>query len=164
MSGYIISKENAAAVLVDVQAKMMPAVYDGAGLEQRITKAVQILRLLDIPILVTQHYTKGLGETTPAVAEALGSFTPIEKITFSCMNNPRICGCPEKNKAEVSYPVRCRDARLHPADCTLDERTGLSGISACRPHREQIHARPGNSIKTDVSGRGYTDNSRIPLF
>ena len=33
MSGYLISKENAAAVLVDVQAKMMPAVHDGAGLE-----------------------------------------------------------------------------------------------------------------------------------
>ena len=98
MSGYLISKENAAAVLVDVQAKMMPAVHDGAGLEQRITKAVQILRLLDIPILVTQHYTKGLGETTPAVAEALGSFTPIEKITFSCMNNPEFADALRKPK------------------------------------------------------------------
>lgn len=88
MSEYLISKEDAAAVLVDVQAKMMPAVYDGAGLEQRIVKAVQILRLLDVPILVTQHYTRGLGETTPAVAEALGSFSPVEKITFSCMHTP----------------------------------------------------------------------------
>lgn len=88
MSEYLISRENAAAVLVDVQTKMMPAVHDGNALEQRIVKAVQILRLLNVPILVTQHYTRGLGETTQAVAEALGSFSPVEKITFSCMHTP----------------------------------------------------------------------------
>jgi nicotinamidase-related amidase len=83
----MINAGDAVAVLVDFQTKMAPAVHDYENLEKKTAQLIRGLRILWIPFLVTQHYTKGLGETTPAIAEALGDFEPIEKITFSCMNN-----------------------------------------------------------------------------
>ena len=44
-------------------------------------KAAQILQ---IPIIVTEQYPKGIGRTAPPIAEALGDFHPIEKVHFSC--------------------------------------------------------------------------------
>ena len=42
---------------------------------------------LGVPVIVTQQYTRGLGQTVPVVAEALGEFEPIDKVTFSCCGN-----------------------------------------------------------------------------
>jgi nicotinamidase-related amidase len=46
------------------------------------------LKLLGIPIFRTQQYTKGLGPTTAAVDEALSGVPVIEKISFSCWDEP----------------------------------------------------------------------------
>ena len=55
--------------------------------------APQVFGALDIPVLVTEHYRKGLGATVPEIADLWDDFSPIEKIHFSC------CGCDEFNAA-----------------------------------------------------------------
>ena len=45
------------------------------------------LRLLDIPILITQQYTKGLGMSSPSLFEAAGTDSWLEKRTFSCLGD-----------------------------------------------------------------------------
>ena len=41
-------------------------------------------------MIVTQQYTKGIGETVDEIKEAVGEFTPYEKVTFSCMETEEI--------------------------------------------------------------------------
>ena len=44
------------------------------------------LKEFGVPMAVTQQYTKGLGETVPAMKEAIGAFEPMEKTAFSAMD------------------------------------------------------------------------------
>ena len=84
----LIKKEDAVLVAIDLQTKLLPAMADARNLQETVVKLAEGLRILNIPVLVTQQYTKGLGPTVPEVAEALGAFSPIEKITFSAMGEP----------------------------------------------------------------------------
>ena len=72
-----IEKDDAICVLIDMQTKLLPAMSDPKTVEENV-----------IPTVVTQQYTKGLGPTVPAVAEALGAFEPIDKTSFSCIGEP----------------------------------------------------------------------------
>ncbi|NIV72833.1 isochorismatase family protein [Candidatus Saccharibacteria bacterium] len=82
-----IPKDDSVAVVVDVQERMFPHIRDKERIAQNMVKMIKGLQILEVPILVTQQYTKGLGETIPEIAEALGDFTPLEKLAFSCIGD-----------------------------------------------------------------------------
>ena len=65
----------------------MPAMTGKEVLEDKTIRLANGLQVLGIPHIVTQQYTKGLGETIPSVAEAIGEFEPIEKVCFGCMSH-----------------------------------------------------------------------------
>lgn len=79
--------EDTAAVFIDFQEKLVPAIKDNAELVKRAAVFAKGLREIGIPIAVTQQYTKGLGETVPEMKEALGDFSPIEKTSFSALGS-----------------------------------------------------------------------------
>lgn len=84
----LIKKEDAVLAVIDFQTKLMPAMADMKNLEETAEKLIKGIVILDIPVLVTQQYTKGLGTTTEKIGNALGEYTPIEKNTFSAMGTP----------------------------------------------------------------------------
>lgn len=71
-------------VVIDIQERLFPHIHDHDALAVRCAMLIKGLRILDVPMLVTEQYVKGLGPTIPSIAEALGTFEPREKITFSC--------------------------------------------------------------------------------
>ena len=81
----MLRTENTCLVVIDLQERLMPAINGNENLLKRCATFIKGMKLLDIPILVTQQYTKGLGPTVPQIARALGDFEPIEKVTFSCL-------------------------------------------------------------------------------
>jgi len=97
-----VLKEESVAVIVDVQERLFPHMYGyqpgtGSGnLEKFIVTLIRGLLVLDVPILVTQQYTKGLGPTIPSVHEVLGEYSPIEKLAFSCMDEQAFADALEK--------------------------------------------------------------------
>jgi nicotinamidase-related amidase len=84
-----IKKENTIGVVIDIQSRLYPLIQDADTLTKNNTILIKGLRVLDVPIVVTQQYTKGLGETIPELAEALGEYKHIEKTAFSCCDEPR---------------------------------------------------------------------------
>ena len=98
MNGLAVKREDAVLAVVDFQVKMLAAIYGRDKLEDLTARLIKGCRILGVPILVTQQYTKGLGPTSEKIAEALTgeipevlpatSFTPIEKTTFSAMKEP----------------------------------------------------------------------------
>lgn len=85
-----IRKEDAVALIVDYQEKLMPVMAEGEELEKRAEIMIKGLKVLGIPIIVTQQYTKGLGMTVPVLQKAAGTEHFSEKITFSCMDDELI--------------------------------------------------------------------------
>ena len=71
-------------VVVDVQERMMRAIADADRVIGSIATLCRGMIALDVPILVTEQYPAGLGQTVPEIREALGEvYNPLEKSTFS---------------------------------------------------------------------------------
>ena len=82
-----MNREDTLAVFIDFQEKLMPVMHHKEDLQDKVCRLAKGLGVLGIPHIVTQQYTKGIGETIPEVAEAIGEFEPIDKTTFSCMEH-----------------------------------------------------------------------------
>jgi nicotinamidase-related amidase len=83
-----ILKEDTAAVIIDIQERLLPHMYDGEKMLRNCEKLIEGLKILSVPISVTQQYTKGLGPTQPSIMEMFSDFSFIEKTTFSCCGEP----------------------------------------------------------------------------
>ena len=80
-----ILKQDTKLVVVDLQERLFPHINNNEQLLQKCKTLIEGIKLLNIPIIVTEQYVKGLGKTLERVSESLGEFDPIEKMTFSCM-------------------------------------------------------------------------------
>ncbi|MFQ5429608.1 MAG: isochorismatase family protein [Phycisphaerae bacterium] len=77
----------AALVIVDVQEKMLAAVRSDPpdDIIEKMLRLIAAARLLELPIVCTEQYPKGLGPTDSRVAAVLpGDVRPIVKMTCSC--------------------------------------------------------------------------------
>ena len=83
-----ILKEQTAGLIIDIQEKLYPYIYKNESVVTGTTILIQGLKILDIPLVITQQYTKGLGETIPSITGAVGNYIPVEKIAFSCCDEP----------------------------------------------------------------------------
>ena len=83
-----IKKEETVAVIIDVQEKLYPLISNNEKMTMNITRLIKGLKVLEIPMLITQQYTKGIGETITPIKEAIGEFSHIEKLSFSCCGDP----------------------------------------------------------------------------
>ena len=70
-------------VVVDVQEAFRPAVLDFERIAHNAAVLVEGAHALGIPVVATEQYPKGLGNTVPEVAEHLNGVEPIEKLCFS---------------------------------------------------------------------------------
>ena len=83
-----ILQDETAAVIIDIQEKLLPHIHEWESTLQNCLKLIEGLQILSIPILATQQYTKGLGPTVPSIIQKFPEFLYIEKITFSCYEEP----------------------------------------------------------------------------
>lgn len=77
------------ALFIDFQEKLVPVISGHEKIVQRASVFAQGLTALEVPFIVSQQYTKGLGGTVLQVADAIPTFSYMEKDTFSCL------GCDE---------------------------------------------------------------------
>ncbi|WP_458700992.1 isochorismatase family protein [Sulfurospirillum sp. 1307] len=82
-----IEANNTQALLVDIQKKLFPHMYEKELFLEKTLKLVQGLQLLEIPVLLNEQYKKGLGETIEPIREILLDKNSFEKTTFSCCKN-----------------------------------------------------------------------------
>jgi len=79
-----ITKENTVGLIIDIQERLVPAMWEKEILLKNCQVLIQGLSELEIPLLVTQQYSKGLGETIPEIKSVISDFSFIEKRNFSC--------------------------------------------------------------------------------
>jgi nicotinamidase-related amidase len=83
-----IIKEQSSGLIIDIQERLHPHIYKHETISRNTQILIRGLKILNIPVILTQQYTKGLGDTIPDIKEAMGDFTPIEKNSFSCCDEP----------------------------------------------------------------------------
>lgn len=85
---FVAQREESLLLIIDVQQAMVKAIDGWQETVRRINQLVNAANLLDIPILVTEHYKKGLGATMADLAAELHNATFFHKEHFSaCLEN-----------------------------------------------------------------------------
>jgi hypothetical protein len=83
LSGYTTG------IFIDIQDRLFPHMQEREQLEQNLVTLSAGFKILEIPFLVTEQYTKGLGFTILPLKMALGEYSAIEKTAFSCCDEPQ---------------------------------------------------------------------------
>lgn len=78
-----IDRAHAGVLVVDVQQRLLPAIFEKERLVQNVVRLIRGAAVLGLPILATEQYRKGLGATVPEVAAVIADFAPMEKLAFS---------------------------------------------------------------------------------
>lgn len=79
-----IEKDQSILVVVDVQERLFPHIHENQKLEQKIITLIEGCKLLQVPLLVTEQYVKGLGDSIPSVKSSTTGIDRVEKMAFSC--------------------------------------------------------------------------------
>jgi nicotinamidase-related amidase len=79
---------NAVLLLIDFQERLFPVMHEKEKLLKNVIKLIKGARVLEIPIILTEQYPKGLGPTLPEIKELIPEVKPIEKVCFSCSDEP----------------------------------------------------------------------------
>jgi nicotinamidase-related amidase len=74
-------------VVVDVQQKLVPFIVNHQRVVWNCRRLIDGAKILGLPVVATEQYPRGLGNTVPELAERLGDIP--SKLMFSCR------GCPE---------------------------------------------------------------------
>lgn len=95
-----ILKEHTIALVIDIQERLVPVMEEQEILIENCTVLINGLQELSVPLIVTQQYTKGLGETIPEIKSIIKDFNPIEKRDFSCFDEASVAEKIEKSGAK----------------------------------------------------------------
>lgn len=86
-----LEARHCALAVVDIQEKLLPPIFEGERMVRNSQLLIRLAKILDLPVLLSTQYSKGLGRTVPEIASLLSDVTPIEKNEFGCFNNDAYC-------------------------------------------------------------------------
>jgi len=76
--------ETSCLLAVDFQERLMPAIHDADRIVANGAWLIQIAQRLNVPVLASEQYPRGLGHTVAAIRERLPAEVFMEKLHFSC--------------------------------------------------------------------------------
>ncbi|MCU4166355.1 hydrolase [Carboxylicivirga caseinilyticus] len=85
-----VLKDNAVAMIVDIQERLFPHIYEHEQLAKNVEILIQGLQALEVPVVVSEQYKKGLGETIEPIEKLIATDPHIEKMAFSCCDEPKL--------------------------------------------------------------------------
>ena len=83
MDKFTLNSEDAVLIVVDIQERLVPVMKYGKNVIENTNILIAIAKDLGIPIIVTEQYPKGLGQTVPELRSNLEGNVAYEKITFT---------------------------------------------------------------------------------
>lgn len=84
----LIEAARSCLVMVDMQERLLPAIHDFERVLEKCVLLLQVAEKLDLPLIVTEQYPKGLGPTVPELESK--NATVFEKLSFSGYRDEKI--------------------------------------------------------------------------
>lgn len=162
-----INKENTVGLVIDMQERLVPAMEGQEELLNNCQVLINGLQELGLPLLVTQQYSKGLGETVEPIRSIIKDFKTIEKKDFSCCDettfaneleklnatNIIICGI-ESHVCVLQTAIDLKEAGLNPVivmDCVSSRSYDNIDLAAERFRYEGIMMTSYESILFELT-------------
>lgn len=83
MDKFTLAKEDTVLMIIDIQERLSAAMKYGKDVIDNTDTLITISKDLGIPILATEQYPKGLGDTVERLKPNLEKDSVYEKIVFS---------------------------------------------------------------------------------
>ncbi|WP_068469727.1 isochorismatase family protein [Candidatus Protochlamydia phocaeensis] len=85
---FTLDRSQTALLIVDMQAKVFASVERSVEALEGIFKIIKGFEILGLPMLISEQYPQGLGETLMPIKTLLGkAYQPWIKSTFSCLDD-----------------------------------------------------------------------------
>ncbi len=101
MDKYTLTKEESILMVIDIQEKLLLAMKHGKKVVKNTNILLQIAKALEIPVVVTEQYPKGLGNTVGDVMINTQEIKAYEKLTFSGCTSEVAQELEKKDKGKV---------------------------------------------------------------
>lgn len=88
--------EECALAVIDIQEKLLPPIWESARMVRNSQLLIRMALAMNLPILVSTQYAKGLGQTIPEIASLLPDVNLIDKLEFGCFGNGEYCSAVSK--------------------------------------------------------------------
>lgn len=88
MTKFIIGADEVFLTIVDVQERLSAAMQHKDRVTANISHLIELSKMISLPVIVTEQYPKGLGPTLPELKAMLPDVNILEKIAFSCCEDP----------------------------------------------------------------------------
>jgi nicotinamidase-related amidase len=86
----LLTPQRCCLMVVDPQERLMATIYKAERVVRNTSLLIHCARILDIPIVATTQYRKGLGPFVPELQELLKDTPTHDKIEFNCFANPGV--------------------------------------------------------------------------
>jgi nicotinamidase-related amidase len=94
----MLTPQRCCLLVIDPQERLMAAIYEADRVVRNTVLLIHCARTLDMPILSTTQYKKGLGPFVPELEDLLTDFPSTDKTEFNCFANADV------NKMVSSLP------------------------------------------------------------
>ncbi len=84
MNKYKLNSDDAVLLLIDLQEKLLKVMDQSAKVIRYTSLLLNTAKQLQIPVIVSEQYPRGLGRTLEQICEHIPEHQLIEKTTFSC--------------------------------------------------------------------------------
>ncbi len=83
----LLDRKRTLLLIVDVQDRLAPVIDNNESVLANCARLLAGCRILDVPVLVSEQYPRGLGETVESIRSLASDAEIAEKITFSCLRD-----------------------------------------------------------------------------
>ncbi len=97
----IIDRDRSLLLVVDLQARMVPAIEDHERVVANVVWLVRAAQRIGVPVAATEQYAKGLGSTVPEVRALLPEGAIGAKTCFSAVAAECLARLPGADRAQV---------------------------------------------------------------
>jgi len=84
----LLDRKHSVLVVIDVQERLYPSMHERERMLGRIDLLLAAANLMKIPVILTEQYPKGLGNTIEEIRKLIPDVTPLSKMDFSCLPAP----------------------------------------------------------------------------
>ena len=96
-----------ALLVIDIQEKLIPAIAKRDEVVRNCQILIRMAGILQIPVLLSTQYVRGLGATVPEIAGLLESVPPIDKMSFGCFGSDEFCSALRKLPGHRTTALLC---------------------------------------------------------
>jgi nicotinamidase-related amidase len=88
MEKFFLRRDESSLLIIDIQEKLAAVMEMKEAVADNCLHLIELSKMLHIPVVVTEQYSKGLGHTVEELRKTIPAYKPIEKLTFSCCEEP----------------------------------------------------------------------------